>query len=546
MKSGKREAVHGAHQGPLELWERNLTSNTSNASCLQFADSIQMPSLALPRPARALQMSMLATHARLVPVTLGHRARLSGTTRRAHPTLAADEARGKEQLIRTMPRRAALALSVSASLETASVAFGANASSTGEATAPSFVNAFADGTAGTRNRSVMFDDVKITIQSSGQQVPVATWYPSEVFPITEETSTTNNASNESYYPHAISVAKIARVLLNTPDSTPRWLDRETPLRASAGVRFASESGSATADKNKNIKGVCVLCHGYLGSRFDLVDLAETLAFEGFLVLAPEFAESLSTPSTTPAYSRPGKPPPANPSATRNEIINAMLSVYVPNFYNDSVSDSVRQKTKVVIAGQSAGASTATSAPGPFAARVAIAGFRPPEDETKKRKLLDDPLLIVASAGDGVISLYPKESGAFGPYEGIESSVQGFFGGFGEPVAKVDIDQFAKRIEETSASTGEGTTVSAQTLTSFLTYERIDGGVDNTLPCHISFLSSRTNDAMVEVLSPLLPLARGLGVPVLDFDKYQVTKDSDAVNGKLVPLIARWMEQAVEL
>jgi hypothetical protein len=52
--------------------------------------------------------------------------------------------------------------------------------------------------------------------------------------------------------------------------------------------------------------------------------------------------------------------------------------------------------------------------------------------------------------------------------------------------------------------------------------------------------------MVEVLSPLLPLARGLGVPVLDFDKYQVTKDSDAVNGKLVPLIARWMEQAVEL
>ena len=66
-----------------------------------------------------------------------------------------------------------------------------------------------------------------------------------------------------------------------------------------------------------------------------------------------------------------------------------------------------------------------------------------------------------------------------------------------------------------------------------------------LPCHISFLSSRTNDAMVEVLSPLLPVARAIGVPVLDFDKYQTTRDSDAVNAELVPLIAEWLDAAVE-
>jgi hypothetical protein len=52
--------------------------------------------------------------------------------------------------------------------------------------------------------------------------------------------------------------------------------------------------------------------------------------------------------------------------------------------------------------------------------------------------------------------------------------------------------------------------------------------------------------MVEVLSPLLPVARLLGVPVLDFDKYQLTKDSDAVNGALVPLIAKWLTQAVDV
>ena len=39
-------------------------------------------------------------------------------------------------------------------------------------------------------------------------------------------------------------------------------------------------------------------------------------------------------------------------------------------------------------------------------------------------LTRDPLLVVASAGDGVISLYPRESGAFGAYEGIAASVEG--------------------------------------------------------------------------------------------------------------------------
>ena len=42
------------------------------------------------------------------------------------------------------------------------------------------------------------------------------------------------------------------------------------------------------------------------------------------------------------------------------------------------------------------------------------------------------------------------------------------------------------------------------------------------PNHISFLSEQTNDALVNFLSPLLPVARAIEVPVLDFDKYQVS------------------------
>jgi dienelactone hydrolase len=358
-----------------------------------------------------------------------------------------------------------------------------------------------------------------------------------------------------YYPHAISVAKIARVLLNTPESTPRWLDRSTPLLAAPGVRVAArgETGRLTNSFDK----VAVLCHGYLGSRFDLVDLAEALANEGFLVIAPEFAESLASPSTTPAYARPGAPPPKNPSATRDEVVDAALRAFAPGFFSPAPSQSIDSSTsetgsvrvpRVVIAGQSAGASTATSARGPFAARVAIAGFRPPEALEAREALLRDPLLVVASAGDGVISLYPRESGAFGAYEGIAASVESM----PARVPKYDVGEFAARVREMGTlndadARRRAKETSGNALNAFLTYEPPggDGGAMDGLPCHISFLSSRTNDAMVEVLSPLLPVARAIGVPVLDFDKYQTTRDSDAVNAELVPLIAEWLNAAVE-
>jgi dienelactone hydrolase len=401
---------------------------------------------------------------------------------------------------------------------------------------------------------VVFDDARVAIPGSGQSVPVATWFPDASGAGAAAPSAISDrrdpASSPLYYPHAISVAKIARVLLNTPESTPRWLDRQTPLLAAPGVRFAARGETSSAAAAAPGK-VAVLCHGYLGSRFDLVDLAEALAREGFLVLAPEFAESLASPETTPAYARPGAPPPANPSATRDEVVDAALRAFAPGFFEAPASGSDEHRPpRVVIAGQSAGASTATSARGPFAARVAIAGFRPPPPESLEAReaLLRDPLLVVASAGDGVISLYPRESGAFGAYEGIAASVESM----PARVPKYDVGAFAARVREMGTlndadARRRAKETSGNALNAFLTYEPPggDGGAMDGLPCHISFLSSRTNDAMVEVLSPLLPVARAIGVPVLDFDKYQTTRDSDAVNAELVPLIAEWLNAAVE-
>ena len=200
---------------------------------------------------------------------------------------------------------------------------------------------------------------------------------------------------------------------------------------------------------------------------------------------------------------------------------------------------LRSKVPVALVGQSAGASTATGAPGSFAARVAIAGFRPPPSEERERvlTLLGDPLLIVASAGDGVISLYPTDGGVFGPYRGIEAEVASLPAEFARFDARGLLD---------SVRSGD---ISRR---AFVTYETVGGESpggespggespgQQPLPCHISFLSSRTNDAMVDVLGPLLPVARALGVPVLDFDRYQVTRDSDEVNETLVPAVVAWL------
>ena len=495
-------------------------------------------------------MSATPTRARVAPVAPVRRAgRACPSPRRARPARASSDARGT--VANTLPRRAALALSGASSLATGAAALGASA---GASPPPSPASSPAFARSGAAIHRVVFEDARVAIPGSGQSVPVATWFPDASGAGAAAPSAISDrrdpASSPLYYPHAISVAKIARVLLNTPESTPRWLDRQTPLLAAPGVRFAARGETSSAAAAAPGK-VAVLCHGYLGSRFDLVDLAEALANEGFLVLAPEFAESLASPETTPAYARPGAPPPANPSATRDEVVDAALRAFAPGFFEAPASGSdERRPPRVVIAGQSAGASTATSARGPFAARVAIAGFRPPPPESLEAReaLLRDPLLVVASAGDGVISLYPRESGAFGAYEGIAASVESM----PARVPKYDVGAFAARVREMGTlndadARRRAKETSGNALNAFLTYEPPggDGGATDGLPCHISFLSSRTNDAMVEVLSPLLPVARAIGVPVLDFDKYQTTRDSDAVNAELVPLIAEWLDAAVE-
>jgi len=72
--------------------------------------------------------------------------------------------------------------------------------------------------------------------------------------------------------------------------------------------------------------------------------------------------------------------------------------------------------------------------------------------------------------------------------------------------------------------------------SFLIFDRPDA------PNHISFLSDSTNNAMIDLLSPLLPLAQALKIPVLDFDKYKQSKDSKQTADIVIPLVTSFLKQ----
>jgi len=50
--------------------------------------------------------------------------------------------------------------------------------------------------------------------------------------------------------------------------------------------------------------------------------------------------------------------------------------------------------------------------------------------------------------------------------------------------------------------------------------------------------------MIEFLSPLLLVALGLGIPVLDFDRYQISRNSKATAAIVNPLIVKYLKQEI--
>lgn len=152
-----------------------------------------------------------------------------------------------------------------------------------------------------------------------------------------------------------------------------------------------------------------------------------------------------------------------------------------------------------IIGHSLGCGTAISTGDNTWARVCIAGVP---------STVDGPSLFLSSVNDGAVSL---------------SRVRGSM------IDYVELDE----------STIRGRSDLSLPRRAALIFDRDDA------PNHISFLASSTNDAMIALLSPLLPVAQALSIPVLDFDKYQLSRDSKQTADVVVPLVATFLKQNMQ-
>jgi hypothetical protein len=161
-----------------------------------------------------------------------------------------------------------------------------------------------------------------------------------------------------------------------------------------------------------------------------------------------------------------------------------------------------QATSWGIVGHSLGTGTAMTTGDASWTRVCIAGF----PRTRDGASIPGSVLFLTSMNDGAVSL-----SRFG----------------GKSAIPADYEQ----LEE--ATLGSLTTLPRRAA---LVFDRPDA------PNHISFLADGVNTAMIDLLSPLLPVAQFMSIPVLDFDKYKVSRDSDATAQVVIPLVTNYLKE----
>ena len=134
----------------------------------------------------------------------------------------------------------------------------------------------------TDQSTIIYQPLSITVD--GVQVPVATWYS----PTSSDGTIKGSNTNKISYEHRISVSKIGKLLAGW--KLPAFVDRNFSLEPT--LKNVQEVSGSFASENISAP-VIFLAHGYLGSRYDLSHLGETLASEGFFVISPEYPESLA-------------------------------------------------------------------------------------------------------------------------------------------------------------------------------------------------------------------------------------------------------------
>ena len=305
------------------------------------------------------------------------------------------------------------------------------------------------------------------------------------FPVPSgESNPTSTSSKRSTatYEHRISVKRIGQLLAGW-NFIPEFASRKFSL--DPGTVVVSDAYDLNLPTSAP---VVLLAHGYLGSRFDLCHLAEKLASEGFVCLAAEYPESLAA-----SFDRVD-------GLTRQQI-NTNLLAMLQNVWN-------LKPTSYGIVGHSLGCGTAIDTGDESWARVCIAGFPRRRDGST----IEGNILFLSSMNDGAVSM-----ARFGGKEAIPADIA--------------------MLEETLLNDTIRASIPKRAA---LVFDRPDA------PNHISFLSEGVNDAMIDLLSPLLPLAQSLGIPVLDFDRYQISRDSRQTALAYQPLVVAYLKQQMKV
>ena len=286
------------------------------------------------------------------------------------------------------------------------------------------------------------------------------------------------------YPYSIDIGKIAAKLRI---GWLGWLPkRDSALPCGAAAVVPLEGFGRARDGD-----AILFAHGFLGSVYDFAHAAEALAADGFTVVAPELPESLCA-----SYIPPD-------GLGREEIIVAAREL-------------VGASGRWGIFGHSAGAGSSLFQPGEYRlGRAAFAGGA----GRIAAYASSDPLFLCSSNGDGCNQ----------------------FMGLG---AEADL----RPILAAASPDGQETTLFASLADAYASPKRPPKrgafifASDNSpapLPNHISFLWSEVDEAMVSLLSPLIPLAKGLGLFLLDFDVYVANRDAEQTAAALVPALRRF-------
>lgn len=351
------------------------------------------------------------------------------------------------------------------------------------------------------DRTVVYKPLTISIRDGASSnmidVPVACWYPyksimNDLTPEKEEEMIIKSMPI-AMYQHRISIRRIGQLLVKW-NWIPSFAVKNYNLSPTDSVLNVIDGQqlplpSIVVDNNKkspNNLPIILLAHGFLGSRYDLSHLAEELASNGFICLSVEYPESLAA-----SYERI--------DGLDRRIVNEQLLQTMENQWKISSSKT----TKFGIVGHSLGSGTVFTTGSNNWARISLAGF-PRNDFPKGLNAM-----FITSTNDGAVSI-----SRVGGKQAFEQA--------NYPI--IDYPLNSKMIPSRCT----------------IIYEGIDA------PNHISFLTEGVNNAMIDLLSPLLPVAQSLKIPVLDFDQYMVSRDSVYTASRTHPLIIQYLKQEMKI